>query len=240
MAKFYGDTDPYLRNKDVEYYFFAGVLALFPFAALTFLLWAFTHTYTAASFAIIIFATIAFVVMTGPIITQLKVLSGRYYRGRLGEKSVRQLLQKLPDDYSVFCDVRLGDHKGNLDFVVVGPGGVFILEVKSHGGEIGYNGYALTVNGHTFADKNFFNQIHGQTWALKNYLDEHGAGGIYIHSALVFSHPHARTHFGYNLTNHIYIIQKDFLLGLFSQCPVYYYAAAPKEKVEAVLAEVAR
>jgi len=238
MAKFYGNSDPYLRNKDVEYYFFAGVLAIFPFAGLVVILWAFTHRFNPTSFSIAIFATIALVILMGPIVTQLKLVSGRYYRGRAAEKNIAQLLHKLPDDYTVFSNVRLGDHKGNLDFVVVGPGGVFILEVKAHGGDIGYNGHALTVNGRAFADKNFFQQMHGETWALKNYLDAHGAGGVYIHAALVFASPHARAHFGYNLVNHIYVVQKDFLLGLFSQCPPYQYAAAPKEKVEQVLAGV--
>lgn len=240
MAKFYGDSDRHLRYKDLEYWVWAGVLALLPFVALFILLRYFTSSFSAVGVAVVLVLTIVVIKIFDPLVYRLKRTSSKYYRGWSGERDISRLLQDLPDSYSVFRDVRIGDHKGNLDFVVVGPGGIFILEVKAHGGDIGYNGYALTVNGHTFADKNFFNQIHGQTWALKNYLEAHGAGGAYIHSALVFSNPHAQAHFGYNLVNRVYIIQKDFLLGLFSQSPPYHYTAVPREKIEAALADVAR
>lgn len=121
--------------------------------------------------------------------------------------------------------------KGNLDFVVVGPPGVFLVEVKSHGGKIDFDGYGLTLNGRSFTDKDFLRQVHGQMWALRKYLEASLGAAPYIHSVMVFSSRYASLHFGYKPVNNVYIVQKDFLLGLFDQFPKYNFAVA-RERIE--------
>ena len=54
-------------------------------------------------------------------------------------------LTELPKEYRYFNDV---DFKGfNIDHVVIGPGGIFLIETKSHGGRIFANDGRLFLNG---------------------------------------------------------------------------------------------
>ncbi len=103
--------------------------------------------------------------------------------------------------------------------MVLGPTGIFIIEVKSHKGEIGYDGTGLTLNGKSFKDKDFFRQVHGQTWALKSFIKQQTGIDAYIHPAIVFSSPYASVHFGYSPIANVYIIGKKNLLGMFGHFP---------------------
>lgn len=60
---------------------------------------------------------------------------GRWLRGAEGEEAVGEILESLTSDgWHVIHDVSFG--RGNIDHVVVGPGGVFSIETKSHAGRI--------------------------------------------------------------------------------------------------------
>ena len=59
----------------------------------------------------------------------------RWGRGAAGEEHVGQLLVALQGDgYLTIHDVATG--RGNIDTVLVGPGGLFTIEVKSHRGRL--------------------------------------------------------------------------------------------------------
>jgi hypothetical protein len=67
-------------------------------------------------------------------------------KGAAGEKSVAHTLSKLPDEFRVVNDV--ATPFGNLDHVVIGPTGVFVIETKDWRGVIGADGKGeLTRNG---------------------------------------------------------------------------------------------
>jgi len=67
-------------------------------------------------------------------------------KGAAGEKSVAHTLSKLPDGFRVVND--LATPTGNLDHVVIGPTGVFVIETKNWRGIIGADGKGeLTWNG---------------------------------------------------------------------------------------------
>lgn len=70
-----------------------------------------------------------------------QVLNSNEYAGAIGELDVLYHLQRLPDDFALFADVRLeykrylyyeSEHlkTAQIDFVVIGPPGVFLIEVK--------------------------------------------------------------------------------------------------------------
>jgi len=63
-----------------------------------------------------------------PIIVGLKVIQS-YTSGIIGEKKVAEELTRLPDRYHAFFNVYIKD-SGDIDAVVVGPTGVFAIEVK--------------------------------------------------------------------------------------------------------------
>ncbi|QQS23318.1 NERD domain-containing protein [bacterium] len=54
-----------------------------------------------------------------------------YEKGQSGEREVLKVLQSLPSNYAVFCDLLIGGKRGNIDYVVSGPKGFFAVEVKN-------------------------------------------------------------------------------------------------------------
>ena len=67
-----------------------------------------------------------------------------YKSGLTGERAVvKNISDKLSSDYSIFNDVLLKDQKrgGNVDHIIVGPTGIFVMETKNNKGVVAYNGY---------------------------------------------------------------------------------------------------
>lgn len=80
---------------------------------------------------------------------------------------VAEKLRNLPDGYNVFNDITFDGF--NIDHVVVGPGGIFLVETKSHSGTVDATGDTLLLNG-TQPPKNFLNQTWSQTYQLRDFL----------------------------------------------------------------------
>lgn len=60
-----------------------------------------------------------------------------YRRGSEGEKTVTKILTSaLGDEYSLINDVSIHDGYGNIDHIVLGPNGVFVIETKNYAGRI--------------------------------------------------------------------------------------------------------
>lgn len=58
-----------------------------------------------------------------------------YLAGRQGEERLATFLEtNLSDEWALFRNVVLPDGRGDLDAVLVGPGGVYALEVKTYAG----------------------------------------------------------------------------------------------------------
>lgn len=235
MAKFYGKRDNYLLEKDAKYYLYSAGLVILPLL----IIWL-AYTFggkTVPSVWLLVVAVVLIVLVlevADPLIKHFRIESAKYYSGFSGENDIKTELTKLPDEFTVFQNLMLGNNKGNLDFVVTGPPGMFILEVKSHKGHIGYNGLELTVNGRSFTDKDFFRQMHGETWALKNYLSQQLGVNVFLHQVLVFSNPYAEVNFGREQINNVFVIKKDNLLNLLSSLPAFNYPA-DRIKIEQAL-----
>jgi hypothetical protein len=73
------------------------------------------------------------------------MLPYRTYRSGLnGERNVvKNISDKLSSDYSIFNDVLLKDGKrsGNVDHIIVGPTGIFVMETKNNRGAVTFDGY---------------------------------------------------------------------------------------------------
>jgi hypothetical protein len=52
--------------------------------------------------------------------------------GAHGESIVSKQLQRLPESYYIFNDVTPPRNRGNIDHVVVGPTGIFVIETKNY------------------------------------------------------------------------------------------------------------
>ncbi len=58
--------------------------------------------------------------------------------GLIGERAATGVVSRLPDTYTVFTGLQVAyeDKQCELDLTVVGPSGVFVIEVKNHNGTI--------------------------------------------------------------------------------------------------------
>lgn len=67
-----------------------------------------------------------------------------YKSGLTGERAVvYNISDKLGSNYSLFNDILLKDRKrsGNIDHIIVGPTGIFVIETKNNKGTVAYDGY---------------------------------------------------------------------------------------------------
>ena len=88
-------------------------------------------------------------------------------RGARAEEVVAERLMDLPDGYHTFHDLAFDGF--NIDHVVVGPGGIFLVATKSPAGRVDAKGEVLLLNGAPFI-KNILNQTWTQTDQLRDFL----------------------------------------------------------------------
>lgn len=142
--------------------------------------------------------------------------SDSYYRGRRGESVILEELKKLPAEFRVFCDVKI-QPPYNIDFVVAGPTGVFIIEVKSHAGKIDYQNSRISINGLVPQEKDFLKQAKGEARSVADYLKNKAVNISWVHSILAFSHPSATLRFGLKPLDDVFVVGRSFLRKLIQQ-----------------------
>lgn len=143
--------------------------------------------------------------------------SENFYRGKEGECIIGDELNKLPNDFLVFQDIKM-EKGGNIDFVVLGLTGLFTIEVKSHHGQIGFNGQELTLNSQPFPEKDVLKQAMREAFDLHNYIKIKLHKDIFVHPVLVFSN-YVKINFGQKPVNKVYVVQKSYLLDLIKNRP---------------------
>ena len=104
--------------------------------------------------------------------------------GAKAEQAVADALQELPDDYHVFHDLEFPGF--NIDHVVLGPNGIFLVETKSQKGNITQEHDELLRNGRKFF-KDFLKQCWRQTYSLRDHLNAERLRGLTIKPILCFS-----------------------------------------------------
>jgi hypothetical protein len=71
-----------------------------------------------------------------------------WFSGALGEREVGAALSRLPQGWSAFHAVPVGSGEADVDHLVVGPGGIFVITTKHHrGGRVTVYSRAIWVNG---------------------------------------------------------------------------------------------
>lgn len=106
-----------------------------------------------------------------------------YSSGNKGEKNTMQFLTELSDDYSILHNVNInkGEKKTELDFVIISPFGLQIIEVKNHNGKITGDKDASTWEQHkigqqgtpyTATMKNPLKQLGFQKYLLSEILKD--------------------------------------------------------------------
>ncbi len=85
--------------------------------------------------------TLVFVPFLIYIMLKLKKQRGILHSGAEGEKRVLKLLSRLPDDFYVITDIELviGHKTTQMDYIIVGPTGFFVVEAKNLKGVVSGN-----------------------------------------------------------------------------------------------------
>src|SRR3954471_1933381 len=85
---------------------------------------------------------------------------GRWSRGAEGERQVGRALADLTvDGWMALHDISLGH--GNVDHILVGPGGIFTIETKSHPGKIRIDSIDPRMLKQAYAEKKLIERITG-------------------------------------------------------------------------------
>ena len=223
MAKIYGESSQYLVERDRRYRKLAWyclsllVISLGYFLSLLKSRPTLTSAFVSATLFIIV---IFYINKKGE---EFLNISDNYYHGRKGEYAIFYELKKLSDDYLVFQDIKIPNGKGNIDFVVLGPTGIFTIEVKSHHGRITFNGQDLLINNHQF-EKNVLEQAILQSLNLHHFILGKSNRDCFINSILVFSNKYANMKFGIKPIKNVCVVQKGFLRKAILEKPSIFSA----------------
>lgn len=121
-----------------------------------------------------------------------------YSGGWTGEKQVAKLLNsKLNDDYYLLNDLYLRDGGGDIDHVVLGPNGVFVLETKNWSGSISCNGDDWRRAGKRNFSGSPSRQVKRNAAKIKHIIDNSPnlrPLGIWVEGIVVFTNNYAALH----------------------------------------------
>lgn len=117
--------------------------------------------------------------------------------GMYGERIATKVLATLPEGYTVFQDVIVtyDNKKSEIDNIVVGRSGVFIVEVKNHNShikgdlkDIYWTQHKVGRGGTPYTDQmyNPVKQVGSQIYCLANYLRQNGVN-TYIDGMVYFA-----------------------------------------------------
>ena len=117
-----------------------------------------------------------------------------YKSGWAGEKQVVKLLgSKLSDDYFLLNDLYLRNGGGDIDHIVLGPNGVFVLETKNWSGRITCNGDEWMRIGRPNFNSSPSRQVKRNTAQIKHIIDSSPTFrtiGILVEGIVVFTNNH--------------------------------------------------
>lgn len=142
-------------------------------------------------------ALLAVLFLLFPLVTALGTLmseTGIWDVGAEGEETVARLLSSLGDDYHVVHDVALPGMRGNVDHVVLGHNGVFVIETKNHKGFIACNGDSWTQRKIGQLGTPYLGrigcpskQVKRNAILLSRLIRSRLGIGLYVNSAIVFT-----------------------------------------------------
>ena len=186
-----------------------GVIGIALFIGLWFL---FTHASAlkigGAGLVILLFLILGYEDIFDWILRKLEKPMKRAQRGARAEVKVDSLLDNLSENYFVLNDVV--SQFGNIDHIVISKyGGIFLIETKSHGGNVTVENGELLVNGY-LPEKNFIAQTLNNTYWLRDQVTQLTGIKPWITPLIVFTN--AFVHFSPPVKG-IRVINKKYLVS---------------------------
>lgn len=119
---------------------------------------------------------------------------GNWHAGKAGELAVTDALKALPNEYVLLNDLMLPDGRGNVDHLVIGPNGIFVIETKNYSGYVSCWGDRWYVNRREIGSLS--KQAKRNAMAIKNSLEgvfrEYHARIPWVDPILAFTNPSGR------------------------------------------------
>ena len=103
----------------------------------------------------------------------------------------------LNDDYYLLNDLYLRDGGGDIDHIVLGPNGVFVLETKNWSGNISCNGDEWQRSGKRNFSGSPSRQVKRNAAKIQQIIDDNPnlrALGIWVEGIVVLTNNHATLH----------------------------------------------
>ncbi len=121
-----------------------------------------------------------------------------YKGGWAGEKQVTKLLNsRLNDDYFLLNDLHLRNGAGDIDHIVLGPSGVFVLETKNWSGEVTCRGDEWQRTGKRDFKSSPSLQVKRNAAQIKHVVNSSPSLrvlGVWVEGIVVFTNNHATLH----------------------------------------------
>ncbi len=137
--------------------------------------------------SLMVFVAGAFAFLFGGYLYQSKITQARIWRsGLTGQRKVEETLSVLDDSYTLINNLSLPFKNCDIDHVLIGPKGVFLLETKHYKGEVSCIGdrweyQKIGRNGGVYRGyiSNPSRQLKRNIWELKTYLDKKSKKMLY-------------------------------------------------------------
>ena len=130
-------------------------------------------------------------------------------------RSIDTELKSLGEDF-ICINSGLNTGRGNIDKIVLGPTGAWTLEVKSHRGNITFEGDELLNGGKPF-EKDFLGQSYAEAKTLEDIIKSKVELDIRVQPVLVFSSKFTKVGLGLSRYKGVYVVQRGWLNKLITE-----------------------
>jgi hypothetical protein len=115
-----------------------------------------------------------------------------YMAGIEGERAVVEALQELDDSYCLINDIMAGRGRGNIDHILLGPKGIFVIETKNYSGDVRCDGNRWRKKGkrRLYDIPSVSNQAKNNAKYLSDLIRKKTNLGIFIDPICVFTNPY--------------------------------------------------
>jgi len=166
------------------------------------------------------------------IIGLLKKRTNNFISGFVGEQDIDVELKSLGTDF-ICINGGLDTGRGNIDKIVLGPTGVWTLEVKSHSGHFTFNGDVLLRN--NLEKTSFLKQAYTEAKTLEDLIRLKQNIEIKVQPVVVLSNKFAKVRLGLNRYKGVYVIQKGWLNKLITETHVQNLDTATALRIKGIL-----
>lgn len=159
--------------------------------------------------------TVGVMMVLATIFGFLRRRTEKFVSGYAGEGDIDRELKGLDGNF-VYISEGLDTGRGNIDKIVIGPTGVWVLEVKSHKGNITFDGQTLLRDGKSF-ENNFLSQAYAEAKTLEEHIKSQLNIEVPVQPVLVFSSKGAVVKLEHKKYRGVFVIQKSLLIKLISE-----------------------